>query len=97
MDSTLNPRIHLPNSSWKNNKISWFGYKFSDGLYLPTAGYGSAYFGTGSLAYRGFYGGYWSTRMEDPERAYSLNFYSYNMYMDSAGSNHGFSIRCIVK
>ena len=52
---------------------------------------------SGSLVNRGSYGVYWEAKVYDATYAYSLYFYSANLYpQDSHYKGGGFSIRCTI-
>ena len=64
-------------------------------LTLPAAG--SRNYTSGTLGYRGSDGFYWSST-ENGSAAYTLNFYSSNVYpAHNYFRTHGFSVRCIAE
>jgi uncharacterized protein (TIGR02145 family) len=82
--------------TWERSSTNYScGKKIGDLLFLPAAGFRDVY--DGSLHYRGYKGGYWSSAEGGSTDAWSLSF-------DSGGANtfnfhpsYGASVRCIAE
>jgi Fibrobacter succinogenes major domain (Fib_succ_major). len=77
------------------------GRKFTDrttgaSIFLPAAGYRN--YSNGTLNYRGFYGYYWSSTVNNASDAHYMYFSSAGQttYSD-AYKSHGLSVRCVAK